>query len=120
MDSCVEPQNASAFAMTVADALAGAGKLAGIMTGVVRIRTGRDSPFIVHFGFPLHIGGRVELGDLVTRFGIRTESADRAIHDVTGDALDAITEIHVLLVVDRTVIDLPAFDVLIINALNDV
>src|SRR5258706_14210725 len=89
------------------------------MPGVVSEGTCRPGALLVDLRLPLHVGRWVELADLIFWMGILTKTTHRPVHYVAGNSLNAINEIRVCLAVEWAVIDLPAADVRIINALFD-
>src|SRR6266704_5925475 len=60
MDARIEAEDGRAFDMAVADAFPIVRNLAGIVSGIVRVRPAGTTAFVVHFRFPLHIGCRIE------------------------------------------------------------
>src|SRR5882724_2512828 len=114
----IEPKNPRAFDMAIANPFAVVGNLTGVMTGVVFERPLRP-PLIIYLWFPLNVGGRVELADLKLGSAVGAEATNSPVHDVTGDALNAINEIHVRLPVQRTVIHLTAANIGIVYSLLD-
>src|SRR5437899_4832036 len=68
----------------------------------------------------MHVGGWVKLADLKLRFGVSAKTTNCPVHDVTGDALDAIDKVNVLLLVEWTIIDLPIANIRVVKSLLDV
>src|SRR5689334_12877937 len=101
----VKADDACPFAMAVADALSIVGHLAGIMTCVVGKRPFWTA-FVVYFRFPLHVSSRIKLAEFEPGPGISSKPTNRPIHDVTGNALDAINKIDVLFPIQWTIIHL--------------
>ena len=120
MNPRIKSQDARAFAVAVSDSLFIVWNLAGVMTSIVGKGTFEPSSFIVHLGFPLHISGRAELGDLIPRPADRSEATDSPVHDITRNPLNAIDKIIVVLFVERAVIDLPTVEIRIVNPGHDV
>ena len=116
MDACVEADNAGPFSMTITDTFSIVGDLAGIMAGIVSVSEGI---LLVNFRFPMNECGGIELADLQGWSGIIAETANRAVHDVTRYALNAIDEIAIFLFIERTIINLPVAEVRIVEALLD-
>src|SRR6266436_3105115 len=114
----IEPKNSRAFDMAIANPFAVVGNLTGVMTGVVCERPLLSS-LIIHLWFPLNVSGGVELTDFQFRSGIGAKRTNSPVHNITGDSLNAINEIHVRLPVQGTVIHLTAANIGIVHSLLD-
>ena len=117
MHATVKTENGSAFDMSIANAFAIVWNLARIVTCVVSVRTACASAFIIYLRLPLHVTGRIELANFEFRLGIKPETANRAVHNVTGDPLDAVNEIHIIFSVQRAIIDLAIANIREVKAL---
>jgi hypothetical protein len=79
---------------------------AGILTGIMSPVGIPNDPKQFDVGFPMNIGRRIELGDLVLWVIILTESADRTVHDVTRDPLATLNERDMVGPIEQTAVNL--------------
>ena len=79
---------------------------AGILTGIMSPVGIPNDPKQFDVGFPMNIGRRIELGDLVLWVIILTESADRTVRDVTRHPLAKLNERDMVGPIERTVVNL--------------
>jgi len=79
---------------------------AGILTGIMSPVGIPNDPKQFDVGFPMNIGRRIDLGDLVLWVIILTESADRTVRDVTRHPLAKLNERDMVGPIERTVVNL--------------